>query len=257
MSDNELTAKVAVIGAVVIGIIALGYVIIFVIAPIFVVASIIDFGFRQKYNEKLDAIRGSDELDQGPDILCFEARMHEGRIVAGWMANLPNGAQLDIYRLTGSGGGSIDEIAARGTCVLSTGREVTSDRSEVFYDDGLPHGVYYYVPVASGLRIKKDPQPYSFLSFARELQFITRKTRTAIRGEACRVDFVPEEPKALPDTRDDASKLKDEVLEVIKGRKRQDAQLDAAIAKIQQDDDLTEDEKAEAIELMETRAASI
>lgn len=257
MSDNELAAKMAVIGAVVIGIVALGYVIVFAIAPIFVVASIIDFGFRQKYNEKLDAIKGSDELDQGPNILRFEARMHEGRIVAAWFAELPNGSQLDIYRLTGSGGGSIDEIAARGTCVLSTGREVTSNPSEAFYDDGLPHGVYYYVPVASGLRIKKDPLPYSFLSFARELHFITRKSRVAVRGEACRVDFAPEEPKALPDTRDDASKLKDEVLEVIKGRKRQDAELDAAILKIHEDDDLSEDEKAEAIELMETRAASI
>ncbi len=257
MSDNELAAKMAVIVAIVIGVIALGYVIVFAVAPIFVLASIIDFGFRQKYNGKLDAARGSSALDQGPNILRFEARMHEGRVAIAWFAELPNGAQLDIYRLTGSGGGSSSEIAARGTCVLSTARELTSDASEVFYDDGLPFGTYFYVPVASGLQIKKEPLPYSFLSFARDLQYITRKSRVAVRGEASRVQFEQEEPIALPDTRDPASKLKDEVLEVIKGRKKLDAELDAAIIKIKQDNDLTDDEKAEAIELMETRAASI
>lgn len=257
MSDNELAAKMAVIVAVVIGVIALGYVIVFAIAPIFVVASVIDFGFRHKYNEKLDAIQGSDELDQGPRIHSFDARMHEGRIIIGWMTDLPGDAYLDIYRVTGSGGGSVSEIAARGECILSTGREVTQDMSELFVDEDLPQGSYFYVPVVSGLRITKEPLSYSFLGFMREVQFITRKTRVAIRGEAVRVDVAPTEPIALPDARDPAAKLADEVLEQFQARKKFDADLDAAIDRIRENSDLTDEEKAEAIELMETRATSI
>lgn len=257
MSDNELAAKLAFILAVVIGTIALGYVIVFAVAPIFVVASVIDFGFRHSYNEKFAAIQGSDELDQGPGIMAFEARLIHGRVAIGWLVDLPGDAHLDIYRLTGSGGGSIDEIVARGTCMYSTGREYTDETSEGFYDDGLAYGTYYYVPVVSGMRIKKDPVSYSFLSFARELHFITRKTRVAVRGEAVRVDVAASEPIALPDGRDDAAKLADEVLEQFQARKKFDAELDAAISRIRDSDELSEEEKAEAIELMETRAASI
>lgn len=257
MSNNELAAKLALTVAVLVGIVALGSVIIFAVAPIFVAASIIDFFYRQKYNEKLDAIKGSDELDQGPSIKSFDARLHEGRVIVAWFVDLPGNAQLDVYRLTGTGGGAIEEIVARGTCVISTGREMTENMSEAFYDDGLPEGVYYYVPVASGMRIKKEPISYSFLSFARELQFSTRRRQVTVRGEAVAVHVADARPKALPDTRNDVTRLADDVLAQFESRKKFDAELDAAIARITESSDLTEEEKAEAIELMETRAASI
>jgi hypothetical protein len=257
MSDSELNAKIAVIIAVIIGIIALGYVIVFAIAPIFVVASLIDFGFRQKYNQKLDAIKGSNTLNQTPSIHSFDARLVDGRVIIAWLVDLPGNAQLDIYRMTRTGGGTVAEISGQGDCILSTGREFTNDLSEVFYDDGLPEDTYFYIPVVSGMQIKKEPLSYSFLSFAREVQFSTRKSNIQIRGEAARVDVLQDVPKAISDERDEATKLADEVLAVFKERKKLDVNLDAAISRIKNSTDLSDDEKIEAIELMETRAESL
>ena len=257
MSVNELAAKVAAIVAIVIGVVALGYVIVFAIAPIFLLASTIDFGFRKKYNDKVAALQGPKDLIDAPDIHDFGARAIDGRVMLAWLVDLPKGAQLDIYRLTGSGGGAIDDLKQRGECIHSTGLEFTNDLSEVYFDDGLPNGTYFYVPVVSGMRIERTPDPYPFLSFSREVHFSTRRTRVEIRGEASRVEVVPEEIAALPDTRDAASVLKDEVVNAIKGRKQLESELDAAIQQIRDDVELTDDEKSEAIELIETRAGSI
>jgi hypothetical protein len=257
MTDAEANVKIALIAVSVLGVIALGYLVLFVIGPLFLLAVVIDFGMRQSYNTKLAKVQKGTDLVESPNIQSFDARLVEGQVLIGWLTNLPGDARLDIYRVTGHGGGSIAELAERGPCIHSTGRDFTNTKDELLKDAGLEEGTYFYVPVVSGLVIEKEPLPYSFLDFAKEVQYRTRRNRRAMRGDAVVVEIKPEVIEALPDLRDDAAKIADDVLAHFKSRKKLDAELDAAIARINASDDLSVEEKQEAIELIETRATAI
>lgn len=255
MNDKEMAVKLAFIFAGLIGAIALGYLVIFVIAPLFILATIIDFGMRQTYNKKLTSVQSSAELTEGPRIHSFDARYHEGEIVVGWLLDLPRDAVLDIYRTNDHGGGSIENIDERGVCIHTTGVEFTNSMDDAFIDKGLPDGTYYYVPVVSGTEVVKEPLSYHFLDFAKEVRFRTRRKQRRYRGEAVAVTTTPEAKKEIEDSRDEATKIADGVLAHFRERKKFDADLDAAISRIKESNELNEEEKQEAIELIETRAA--
>ena len=257
MTDVEANVKIALIAVSVLGVVALGFFVLYVIAPLFLLACVIDFGMRQSYNSKLAEVQKAGDLTVAPDIQSFEARRVDGDVLIAWLVDLPGDAHLDIYRVTGHGGGSIAELAERGSCIHSTGREFTNTMEELFKDIGLEEGTYFYVPVVSGLVVEKEPLPYSFLDFAKEVQYRTRRNRRAMRGDAIAVEVKSEVVEALPDLRDDAAKIADDVLAHFKTRKQFDVDLDAAIARIKASDDLSEQEKQEAIELVETRATAI
>ena len=257
MTDQEAFAKITIAILFVVGVVALGYLVIFVLVPLFVLAAVIDFFIRQSYNRKLEEARRASDLVTRPKIHDFDARFHEGRVVIAWLVDLPGDAVMDIYRVEGSGSGSIADIEARGTCIHTTKLEFTDNMEQMLVDVGLPEGTYYYVPVLSGLVVEKEPLPYSFLDFATQVQFSQRRNRCCFRGDAVAVTVADDKPQALPDLRDEAHRLADNILEEFRGRKKRDADLDAAISRIRVSSDLTETEKQAAIELLETRAETI
>jgi len=257
MTDAEVNLKLAVIGASVLGVIAVGFLILYVIIPVFLVAAAIDFTMRQSYNGKLAIAKSAKDLVTAPDIRSFEARLVDGEVLLAWMVDLPGDARLDIYRVTAHGGGSIDELEMRGSCIHSTGLEFTSDMDSLFRDIGLADDTYYYVPVVSGAVVEKTPLVYHLFDFAKEVQYRTRRTRRVMRGEAVPVVVAPEVIEQIPDLRDEPSRIADDVVAHIRSRHQFDNDLDAAIARISSNEDLTEAEKQEAIELLETRASPI
>ncbi|MEJ8563289.1 hypothetical protein QTO30_20100 [Yoonia sp. GPGPB17] len=254
MSDSEAYAKIAFILAVVLGVIALGYVMVFVVAPLLLLAVIIDFGMRQSYNAKLVKVIEQSDLNEVPHIHSFEARMVDQQVLIAWIADLPNDSHLEIYRVSGHGGGSVGDLEARGVCIHSTTREVTGSKDELFIDMGVAEGLHFYVPVVSGRSVEREPLPYQFLGFSKEVQFRTRRRNVVLRGEAFAVNVAPAVVAALSDTRDLPSRIADDVKVQIKQSRQFAANLNDAIAGIMSDDDLTEDEKQLAVELLETRA---
>lgn len=257
MTDGEVNVKLAVIAASIVGIIAVGFLMLYVIIPVFLLASVIDFVMRQGYNTKLAAVQSQGDVSEGPEIHSFDARVVDGEVMIGWLVDIPGDGQLDIFRVSDHGGGSIDDLAARGVCIHSTAHDFTNTRDELFLDAGVPDGTYFYVPVVSGLLVEKEPLPYSFLDFASEVQYRTRRKRIRARGEAVLVEVAPQVVEQLPDLRDAPSRIADDVMSAIRSRRKFDADLDAAISRIESDSDLSEDEKQEAVELLETRAATI
>ena len=254
MSDSDVNVKLAIIVGSVLGVIALGYVVVFVIVPAFLLAAVIDFGMRQSYNAKLVQVRHGADLHEMPHIHSFDVRMLDQQVMIAWIADLPNGSHLDIYRMTEHGGGSVSEIEARGLCIHSTTRERTNSKDELFIDVGLPDGTYFYVPVVSGLSVEREPLPYHFFDFAREVQFRTRRTNVVLRGEAVAMIVAPDAVDVIPDQRNLPTRIADDVKAHIKQRRQFTADLDDAIAQIMSDDDLSEHEKQLAVELLETRA---
>ena len=255
MTDQEAMVKVAFLVAAGLAVVAVGYVVIFVVAPLFVLGMVIDFGMRQSYKKKLAEAKASPDLIKGPRLHDFEARFHEGEVLIGWLADLPGAAGMDIYRLTDHGGGTVDDIEMRGLCIHSTRVEFTESKSQLVADPGLEDGTYFYVPVLYGLVIEKEPLSYSFFDFASEVKYRQRKYRVRFRGDAGAVTVEPETVPEIPDLRDAATKMADDILAGFRDRKKLDADLDAAMARIRASDDLTEEEKLEAIELLETRSA--
>ena len=255
MGDAETNSKIVLIVVAIFALVAIAYFSVFVLLPIFFVMVVIDIFMRMNYKGKVAAAKAKGGLDTAPDVLDFEARQHEGLIKIAWSVKLPAQAYMDIYRLEGQSSGSLEEIAQRGTCIHSSGLEVTQNLDALFIDYDAPEAVLYYIPVLHGQRVEKRILDYSFLSFYGSVQYTTRRKAVALLGPASRVVHELESaPMSLPDERDDAAKMADEILSSIKARKKMDAQLDAAIQRIRQSADLSETEKAEAIELLETRA---
>ncbi len=256
MSDTEGMIKLAIIALVIAGAVAVGSFVVVVVVPLFLLGCVVDYGMRQGYNKKLAAIQGSPELIKGPAIRDFEARIVEGEVLIAWLVDLPGDAALEIYRVEGPAGGSLDELGERAVCIHSTGVEFTHNRDMTLTDHDLSPGRYTYFPVVSGLTIQKEPLPYSFFDFANEVQFRTRKNRNRLRGESSIVEVLDPSVNQLLDQRDPATKMADDVLAHFRERKKFDADLDIAIARITDSSDLTEAEKQEAIELIETRSVS-
>lgn len=246
--------KLAIIIASILGVIVLGYVMLLVVLPAFALAAIVDFGMRQSYNAKLSQVRQRTDLKSSPRILFFDARFADGQVMIAWHADLPNGSRLDIYRVEGHGGGSVDDLQSRGICIHSTGLELTSTKDELFIDFGLPEGAYFYVPIVSGRSVEQEPLSYHFFDFSRHVEFRTRRTDVVVRGEAAGVVVKPEVVEQLPDHRNMPTKIADEIKAQIKQRRQFTSDLDNAVAQIMSDADLDESEKQIAIELLETRA---
>lgn len=224
MSDNELYAKLGILVAGLIAAMMVGWVLIVIVGPIFVGLAIIDTIMRQAYGPKLKAVRDAGNLVEEPCVTNFEARVHEGQVIIGWLIDLPGDAHMDIYRLEGSPGGSLSEIEQRGVCVLSTRMDFTGSQDELFVDYDAPDGVLYYIPVLSGMRVEKVPLDYAFLDFKKEVKFRTKRKRVHLRGPASRVEYVRNpEPIALPDGRDDATIMAEEIISSLVERKTFDS----------------------------------
>lgn len=254
MNDTELAAKMFIAFASFVAIVMLGQVMIFVGAPLFVIGCVIDTILRGKYNSNLALLkREAGKTVAQPAISSFDARCHEGKVVVAWLVDLPEGATLDIYRSFDTPGGSHEDVQDFATCVHSTSLDFTNTIDDAFIDHGAREGVQYYIPVIAGLHVSKTPIPYSFFSFSTSVQFTTKKVRVNARGDAVRVELKPHVEREIIDGRDDATKATDEILVAIHERKKRDASLDAAIARIRENANLTDEEKDEAIELLETR----
>ncbi|WP_420860325.1 hypothetical protein [Algirhabdus cladophorae] len=244
MSDSDVNVKLAIIVGSVLGVIALGYVVVFVIVPAFLLAAVIDFGMRQRYNSKLVQVRQGTDLHDTPHIHNFDVRLVDQQVMIAWIADLPNGSHLDIYRVTEHGGGSVSDLEARGICIHSTTRELTNSKDELFVDVGLPDGTYFYVPVVSGLSVEREPLPYHFFDFARDVQFRTRRTNVVLRGDAVAIIVTPDVVEAIPDHRNLPARIADDVKAHIKQRRQFAADLDEAVAQIMTDDDFSEHENS-------------
>lgn len=254
MSDQETAAKFALAGAIFIAVIAFGYFMILVVAPLLVVGLVIDTIMRVRYNRKLANLQvETRNAVTRPAISSFDARYHEGQVIIAWLVDLPKGTSLDIYRSFETPRGTFDDVSDYAVCIHSTSLDFTNTMDDVFIDHEAKEGVQYYIPVIAGMHVEKTPVPYSLFSFSREIQFTTKKKRINARGDAVRVEIAPHVEKVIEDHRDEATRVTDEILTAITKRKNRDSHLDAAIARIQENSDLTEAEKQEAIELLETR----
>lgn len=256
MTDSEMALKGAAIFAGLIAMVFIGYFAVFVVVPLFIAGVIIDQIMRASYPAKVKAARAKGGLHVAPAVHDFEARLHDGQILVAWLLDLPGEAYMEIYRLTGQVSGEFGDIRARGVCVHTSGLELTNSRDDIFTDHDAPEGVLYYVPVLYGKSVEKRILDYGFFSFYGSVQYTTRRKSVVVLGSASRVVNEPAPaPMALPDDRDDATKMADDILQSIKTRKEQDQQLDGAIERIKSSPDLNEAEKLEAIELLETRSA--
>lgn len=236
-------------------VLAVGAVAVFVVVPLFVIALIIDSLMRSSYNRKLKAYEaGAGKAVSEPAISSFDTRYHEGQVLVGWLVELPEGTKLEIFRrspgMNDADGGALD----LGTCIHSTGNEYTYSKDDLFIDHEAGEGVHVYTPVIEGQHVVKTPIPYSLFNFMTRLEFTSRKLPISARGNSVRL-VVPGqiEEKAIVDHRDDATRLADDILGVIAERKQRENSLDLAIARIRDDASLSDDEKEEAIELLETR----
>ena len=257
MTDTELNAKIAVLfaGIVVVG--AVAYFAVIVLIPLFVIGVIVDAFMRSSYKGKVAAAKAKGGLLVAPVVHDFEARLHDGEILIAWNLELPDQAYMDIYRLVGQNSGDLEEITSRGVCIHSTGVEATNSKADLFTDHDAPEGVLYYIPVLYGKSVEKRILDYGFFSFYASVQYTTRRNSVVVQGHASRVVNEIEAPLALPDVRGEAEKMADEILTSIKARKAQNAELDGAIARIKASPDLSDAEKLEAIELLETRATGV
>lgn len=255
MTDAELNVKITAIFAGVIALVVIGYFAVFILLPLFVLGVVVDQVMRVRYKGKVKEAEARGGLISTPVIYNFETQAHDGQILIAWMLDLPMQAYMDIYRLVGQTSGDLAEIQSRGTCIHTTGLELTNSKDDLFTDYDAPDGVLYYVPVLYGQRLEKRILDYGFFSFYGRAQYTTRRKSVVLVGHASRVVYEPNTtPLALPDDRDEATKMADEILTSIKARKEMGTQLDAAIDRIRASGDLTDAEKAEAIELLETRS---
>jgi hypothetical protein len=255
MSDAEGITKVAFIMVGLAGFIALGYFLTFVVVPLVLLVIAVDTVMRTSYQSKVKKLDAQGSLDERPEIQNFDARIHDGQIIIAWMTDLPKGSSLDIYRLPHDVAGTASEVIEKGLCVHSTTRDFTNDLSEVFVDHDAPYGVHYYIPVVKGTAVERQIIPYTFLSFYGGVKLRERKKAYSSRGDAVRIDYkAPAQQVELPDGRSDVSKTADEIVAGMLERKRRDSELDEAIAKIRANEELSDSEKHEAIEILETQA---
>lgn len=255
MSDGEAIAKVAIALIVLVGIVAFGGFLVFVVLPVVVLVVAIDVAMRASYNGKVKRLEAVNELVEQPALRNFDVRLHEGKIVIAWMVDLPSGSSLDIYRLAHDVAGPASEVVERGLCVHSTTRDFTNDLSEVFVDRDAPYGVHFYIPVVKGYSIEKRILPYSSMSFQRDVKIRERKQAVAVRGDAVRIDYKPGATNnQIEDDRSEATRAADEIVASLLQRKQRYSDLDEAIEKIRSNPGLSEAEKREAIEILETQS---
>ncbi|MBZ0130803.1 MAG: hypothetical protein K8F59_17030 [Rhodobacteraceae bacterium] len=255
MTDLQAIGRIFIGVAIIVGLFAFGYIFVFVILPVSVLVLAIDFSMRYRYNAKLQALIEKGGLTKTPKLDSFEVRLHEGKILIGWKADLPNGATLSIYRLEGSAKGTVADIEENGECLLSTTLEMTDRMDNILIDHDAPDGVLYYVPTIFGESIEERPLDYSFLDFFKDVKFSTRKSDIWVRGQGVRLEY-QREPAVLPDGRDEAVKMADDILQSMRERKKREFELDAAVERIRQSPDLSDAEKEEAVELLETHAVA-
>lgn len=253
--ENDDIVKIVVAVIILIGVMALGGLIIFYVLPVFVVGFIINFFMKSSYDEKLKQVKAGGAIFVGPQLHEFDAWVLDGDPVVTWKASLPSGARLEIFRMQDQVYGTVAEVEEHGTCIHSlTGAGSILNEGHL-NDHDAPNGTLFYVPIISGMVIEKKPLDYHFFDFSREVQYSERKNAMAACGNAIRVRNleVMYEPLGLPDDRDDVAKMAEGILQSFAERKTLNTQLDREIEKINQSDELSDAEKREAIEYLETR----
>ena len=241
--------------AVLAGIVALGYLVIFVLIPLTIVIVLIDMMFRSSYNKKLKEVKARNDLYAGVQLQQFEAVIHDGFPVVGWKVSLPRDSLLEVYRLDNQPSGSASSVQENGTCVNTVFHDGRSEYDGFFVDNEAPSGLLFYAAVLTGKFIEKKPLDYHFMDFSREVKYSTRRETICAVAHVAQINNLGEitEPLILEDDRDEATISAEEILQSISERKDFNTKLDTAIETINSTKGLSDTEKNEAIELLETR----
>ncbi len=253
--EGKHIAQVLLALVVLAGIIALGYLIVFILIPLAIVISLIDLMFRSSYNKKLKEVKTGNDLYAGVQLQQFEAVIHDDLPVVGWKASLPRNSFLEVYRLENQPSGSVASVKENGIRIHTIFHDGPNEYDGIFVDRDAPKGLVFYAAVLSGQVTEKRPRDYHFMDFSRQVQYSTRKETIRAVADVAQVNYQAEiqEPLVLEDDRDAATIAAEEILQSISQRKDFDVKLDAAIDKINTTGGLSAVEKQEAIELLETR----
>jgi len=262
---DEDTEKIVKASAVILIGVLLLYAAAFALA-LAAVGLVVDVVMRMAYNGKLADYRATNAaVTVAPHFNSFFADVpttapEVPRVPALlWEVSMPIGLELEVYRTEGEPPGDIDDAQAYGTRVLKTTKasSMHNPREDVVFDHSAPEGRLFYAPYLVGGYEEKTVREYSLFDFATSLQFDVRRRRVAVGGGAAEVLFFPdlydEETHVIEDQRSDERRLKDDVISSIKKRKERDAEIETLIREIENDVDLTDDEKALAIETLEVR----
>lgn len=181
-----------------------------------------------------------------------------------WDAVIPNNMMLEIYRMDYPSK-DYDEANEDGVLVLSTKQEYCwPDKSDVqkfvdnvVYDRAALEGTHYYSAFIVGKETIVSVLPYSFLSTSLNTTKRVRNRLVTSQPILCEYDLTKydqniEDFEEIEDQRPAAMKKKDEILAALKIERENNAAIDQAISEINADPDLTEKEKAIAIEMLET-----
>ena len=257
MDEKHITQAIAVFAGLA-GVVALGYLAVFVLIPLTIVVVLIDTMFRSSYNKKLKEVKAGTDLYAGVQLQQLEAVVHEGFPVIGWKVSLPRDSFLEIYRLENQPSGLASSVQEKGTCIHTVFHDGRSEYDGFFVDKDAPNGLLFYAAVLTGKFVEKRPLDYHFMDFSRQVQYSTRRETICVVAHVAQVNYVVDiqEPLILEDDRDEATIAAEEILQSINERKNFDTRLDAAIDKINSTEGLSDVEKNEAIELLETRFAS-
>lgn len=251
--DNEAVIKLVAVTICVAILLAVGIYAAIVIVPLFVGSWTIDQFFKSKYNKKLEVHRAKASLTQEPLISLHAELSSEGFPLLAWDSNLLTGCSIEIYRMVGKAGVSLTDIRENGVLVLTSPKPSVETEEDVFEDYDAPVGTLYYVPVMTGNRTEERVCDYKSFSFNTVLRFVKKSHPFDQRGHSVNVRRQEIQVEVIEDQRTPIARLKDEILKDIKKRKADEAELDEAINLITQDDGLTENEKAIAIEKLESQ----
>ena len=248
-------AKVLIWGfLVIVGVIAAFFIGTFIIAAL-VIAFVIDLVTRLIYNNRKTEYDASHLPLASPNIDLRVATDPNGVVFIGWQCSLPEGASIHVYQsfrpLI-----DINEAKSVGRLVLTSKTPRILTEKDVYHDFQAPPGILHYTPFITGEAVEQRTIAYSTFSFNPNLRFVVKRQPINIRGEETRV-YVPDEdelkPKEIPDQRNRADKLTDEILGALEQKRKEDADLDSALARIDADTNLSEDEKLTAKAILESQ----
>ena len=258
MHDDQ-TVKLGIALAIISALAFVGYFFILFVLPVILLVLLVDLFFRLKHNRLVEEFI-KEYKPVLPQLLDFHVCEIQGAPHIAWDAELPASSFIEIYRLTDEMGRNLDDICKRGTMIENSTKPQAITESDFVIDHDAPTGTVIYHSVLGGKKVEKKPIEYPFMSFRREVQYTTRKTNYVAMGSAVRlrrelsvVDIEVLED-AAPYT---AKQMANDIVAQMFERKRQEAELEEALHEIDSNHELTEAEKNEAKELLETGSVTI
>lgn len=251
--NDETVIKLVIAGICSVVLLYVGVIALAIIVPLALVAWIVDQFFQAKYNKKLEEHRNGAGLTVVPEVTLYTEKGDDGVPLIAWDSKLLEGCSIEIYRLAGEAGTSIYDIREKGALIFVTSKSTVETDDDVIEDYDAPMGTVFYVPIMTGNKSEERACGYSSYSFNSTLRFVKKVQPFEARGHGVKFRRVEAESIAITDERSSVVRLKDEILKDIKKSKADEAELDEAINLITQDDGLTENEKAIAIEKLESQ----